>query len=99
MKQAVVLGIESTAHTFGAGIAASENNRRKILANQSAKFPTIAGKGYLPRELAEHHAEKYSSVVQAALQEAGVSPSQLSAIRMPLLIILCLHILRSSTFL
>jgi len=74
-----VLGIESTAHTFGIGIARSTKGKREILANQLAKFPTT-GKGYLPRELAEHHAEKYSSLVSAALQEAKISFSDLSAI-------------------
>jgi tRNA A37 threonylcarbamoyltransferase TsaD len=48
----ICLGIESSAHTFGAAIVDSDC---KILANERHTHTTQSG-GLIPRELAEHHA-------------------------------------------
>ncbi|NPA22073.1 MAG: tRNA (adenosine(37)-N6)-threonylcarbamoyltransferase complex transferase subunit TsaD [Candidatus Micrarchaeota archaeon] len=59
-----VLGIESTAHTLGIGIF--DNG---IKANV---WDTFEGP-YLPRDLAEHHAQVFPQVLEKALKEAGLS--------------------------
>lgn len=70
-----VLGIESTAHTFGAGIVDEE----KVLANQKDMFEPEEG-GIHPREAAEHHYQHARTQVKNALAEAGLEPGQLDGI-------------------
>jgi len=65
----ICLGIESTAHTFGAGIVSSEG---RILANVKKVFTTETG-GMIPQEVAKHHEEVCDSVVEEAMQNAKVS--------------------------
>lgn len=65
----ICLGIESTAHTFGAGIV---NEKGKILANAKSVFVPEPGKGIVPREAADHHAEVCGAVIKRALSEADV---------------------------
>ena len=48
----VILGIESTAHTFGVGIV----KNKKVLANIKKNYTTEAG-GIIPIEAAKHHNE------------------------------------------
>ncbi|MGM5488373.1 MAG: bifunctional N(6)-L-threonylcarbamoyladenine synthase/serine/threonine protein kinase [Nanobdellota archaeon] len=62
------LGIESTAHTFGAAVIHSE---RQVLSNVSRAFSTEAG-GMLPHEVATHHVTVFDSVIREALATAGV---------------------------
>lgn len=61
------LGIESTAHTFGVGIC----DGRRILSSERAIHVPQSG-GIHPREAAEHHADNAKSVVEQALEKAGV---------------------------
>ncbi len=72
----IVLGIESTAHTFGIGIVEDE----KIIADVRAVFKTEPGKGYVPRELAEHHAKHAKQVLQNALNQAKLSMKEVDVI-------------------
>ncbi len=72
----IVLGIESTAHTFGIGIVEDE----KIVADARAVFKTEPGKGYVPRELAEHHAKHAKQVLQNALNQAKLSIKEVDVI-------------------
>ncbi|MBI2651691.1 bifunctional N(6)-L-threonylcarbamoyladenine synthase/serine/threonine protein kinase [Candidatus Woesearchaeota archaeon] len=65
----ICLGIESTAHTFGIGIA---TNKGKILANALDSFKTKCG-GLIPNELAKHHEKVKNEVLQNALQQANVT--------------------------
>ena len=60
-----VLGIESTAHTFGVGIIEDE----KILANVSDSYTTEVG-GIHPTEAKEHHKKVADKVIQNALDKA-----------------------------
>ncbi len=66
----IVLGIESTAHTFGVGIIDSEE--RKVLSNVRDTFKPPKG-GFVPRDLSEHHAKVCYDVTQKALDEAKLS--------------------------
>ncbi len=65
----LILGVESTAHTFGCGIVSSKG---EILANAKDSF-TSKKHGMIPHEIAEHHKEVAEKVLQEALKEAKVS--------------------------
>jgi len=71
-----VLGIESTAHTFGIGIVDGEG---RILADVKAVYTPKEG-GIHPREAAEHHQQECLGVLRQALDQAHLSPDQLDAI-------------------
>lgn len=64
----IVLGIESTAHTFSASVI----DDKKVLSVSSDMFTTKTG-GLIPREVAGHHAEVCDQVIQSALDKAKVS--------------------------
>lgn len=75
----LVLGIESTAHTFGAGIidssaqsasSASSKNAR-VLSNEYDKYPSTPA-GFIPRKLADHHSNCAKKVLENSLEKAGV---------------------------
>lgn len=64
----ICLGIESTAHTFGVGIADSGG---KILANQRDTYKPKKGWGIIPMDARKHHEEVDEKVMNGALKEAG----------------------------
>ena len=71
-----ILGIESTAHTYGVGII---TDKAKILANQKDMFkPGVAG--IHPRLASEHHAEVSRTVLQNALKEANLTMEDIDLI-------------------
>ncbi|UNQ72619.1 KEOPS complex N(6)-L-threonylcarbamoyladenine synthase Kae1 [Infirmifilum sp. NZ] len=76
----LVLGIESTAHTFGVGIA-SENG--DILANVNRTYVPPSG-GIKPSDAAEHHSKVAVDVLRRALAEAGLSLRDLDAVAVAL---------------
>jgi N6-L-threonylcarbamoyladenine synthase len=63
----IVLGIESTAHTFGVGIVDND----KVLANARDAYATEQG-GIIPFKAQEHHVAVCDVVLKKALQEAGI---------------------------
>jgi len=76
----VVLGIESTAHTFGVGIATEEG---RILANENSVYRPLFG-GIKPSEAAEHHSKVAAEVLGAALRRSGLSLGEIDAIAVAL---------------
>ncbi|RLE57747.1 MAG: bifunctional N(6)-L-threonylcarbamoyladenine synthase/serine/threonine protein kinase [Thermoprotei archaeon] len=78
-RKVTVLGIESTAHTFGVGIATSEG---EILAN--VNYVYTFEKGIHPREAAEHHSSVAHKAVKEALDKAGLSIHEIDAIAIAL---------------
>ncbi|MBI4017042.1 MAG: tRNA (adenosine(37)-N6)-threonylcarbamoyltransferase complex transferase subunit TsaD [Candidatus Aenigmarchaeota archaeon] len=62
------LGIESTAHTFGAGIVSSEG---KILAN--AKDSYSSATGMIPKEVAKHHEQVKEQILADTLKQANIT--------------------------
>jgi len=76
-----LLGIESTAHTFGVGIVDEKLN---ILANVNSTYIPPKGKGIHPREAAIHHSENAAEVINEALKLANVRMKDLSAIAIAL---------------
>jgi N6-L-threonylcarbamoyladenine synthase/protein kinase Bud32 len=69
------LGIESTAHTFGAGVV--EDGR--ILSNIREMYVPEEG-GIHPREAADHHVQVGSDVVQEALSSAGCGETDIDLV-------------------
>ena len=71
----MILGIESTAHTFGIGIV----DNGKVLCNVREMYTTEIG-GIIPMESAKHHAEIADEVWKKALEEAEISEDKIDAI-------------------
>lgn len=71
----MILGIESSAHTFGVGIS----HNKKILANEKKVFTTKKG-GIRPVLAAEHHKKNAEKVIISAIKKAGVKPTNLKGI-------------------
>ncbi|MFC1710899.1 hypothetical protein ACFLZJ_01965 [Nanoarchaeota archaeon] len=63
----IILGIESTAHTFGIGIVKD----KKVLANIKDTYTTKKG-GIIPIDAAKHHSKVNSEVYSRALKKAGI---------------------------
>jgi N6-L-threonylcarbamoyladenine synthase len=71
-----ILGIESTAHTFGIGIITSKG---KVLANERDTLKVLDG-GFLPRDAAEHHYVLAVSMLESALKKANLKLKDVSLI-------------------
>lgn len=61
----LVLGIESTAHTFGVGACTYDGD---IVYNRSSTYITTVG-GIHPREAARHHADVAPGLIHSALED------------------------------
>ena len=70
-----ILGIESTAHTFGVGVV----KNGKILANVKDTYTTEKG-GIIPLDAAKHHEQKKKEIYEEALKIAGVKEGDIDAI-------------------
>ncbi|RME78458.1 bifunctional N(6)-L-threonylcarbamoyladenine synthase/serine/threonine protein kinase [Candidatus Woesearchaeota archaeon] len=64
----IVLGIESTAHTFGVSVI----REKQVLSNERKAFTTQEG-GMIPAKVAQHHVQWCDTVVKNALEKAGVT--------------------------
>ena len=71
----MILGIESTAHTFGIGIV----SKGKVLANIRESYTTEKG-GIIPMDAAKHHEKVAESVFNNALKEAEIDRKDIKAI-------------------
>ncbi len=76
----VVLGIESTAHTFGVGIATDKGD---ILANVNDTYVPVGG-GIKPTEAAEHHSKVAVDILKRALKEAGIGFDRIDGVAVAL---------------
>ena len=72
---ATILGIESTAHTFGIGIVKDG----KILANKKHTYTTEKG-GIIPIDAAKHHEIHKHELYFEAVTEANIDEKQIDAI-------------------
>lgn len=71
----ICLGIESTAHTLGVGIAKD----KKILSNEKSMYvPKFTG--IHPRKAADHHSEKFQEVLSNSLSSAKLPASKIGLI-------------------
>ena len=71
----IVLGIESSAHTLGAGIVEDG----KVLSNEKIMYP-IGTAGIIPAKAAEQHASNAGAVISEALAKAGLSSKELEGV-------------------
>ncbi|MDE1845835.1 MAG: tRNA (adenosine(37)-N6)-threonylcarbamoyltransferase complex transferase subunit TsaD [Candidatus Micrarchaeota archaeon] len=70
-----VLGIESSAHTFGVGIVEDG----KVIANEKMMFK-VTNKGMIPGKVAETHVKNAAKVVSLALKSAGVRIGEIDGV-------------------
>ncbi|MCL4411505.1 tRNA (adenosine(37)-N6)-threonylcarbamoyltransferase complex transferase subunit TsaD [Candidatus Marsarchaeota archaeon] len=70
-----VLGIESSAHTFGAGVV--ENGA--VLSNAKAMY-NITSAGMIPSRAAELHSRNAAKTVRSAMRQAGLGFDDINAI-------------------
>ncbi len=71
-----IVGIESTAHTFGIGFL---NMRGKILSNVRDSYTTTEG-GMIPLEVRMHHARVSDNVFIKAMKKAGVKEEDIECV-------------------
>jgi len=71
----MILGIESTAHTFGIALV----DKGKILCNIKDMYTTEKG-GIIPMESAKHHRKVADILYKKALEEAGINEEKIRAI-------------------
>jgi len=71
----IIIGIESTAHTFGIGIVKDG----KILANTHRSYTTEKG-GIIPLEAAKHHNQIKDDVYIESLKQSKIKESEIDAI-------------------
>src|SRR3989344_2313163 len=76
IKPKLCLGIESTAHTFGAAVLSFNG---KVLSNERILYRTEKG-GMIPGKVADHHVEHCKSIIEAALQKANVGMKDINLI-------------------
>ncbi|MEM4267991.1 MAG: bifunctional N(6)-L-threonylcarbamoyladenine synthase/serine/threonine protein kinase [Candidatus Woesearchaeota archaeon] len=69
------LGIESTAHTFGAAVVTDS----KVLSNEKDSYSTDKG-GIIPSEAAEHHVQVCDRIISASLKKANKSITDIDLI-------------------
>ena len=71
----MILGIESTAHTFGVAVV----NNGKVLSNIKNMYTTEKG-GIIPVDSAKHHREVCDKLYSEALEKAGIKEDQINAV-------------------
>lgn len=81
-KPLLALGCEGSANKLGIGIIEHDpaTGASRILANIRHTFVSPPGTGFLPKDTARHHRAFFARLARAALDEAGVTPSQLACI-------------------
>ena len=70
-----VIGIESSAHTFGVGII----DNGHVLANVKLMYP-ISGKGMIPMRVADFHTKGIGKLLHESFKTAGISIGSIDAI-------------------
>jgi glycoprotease/Kae1 family metallohydrolase len=71
----LVMGIESSAHTFGVGIV----KNGKVLANEKIMYD-VGTKGIIPSKVAEFHFKNAGKVLRRAVKGAGISIYEIEGI-------------------
>ncbi len=73
----IVLGIESTAHTFGVAVLKG----KQVLANEKDAYVTEEGEGgMVPVKVAEHHIDVCDIVFKRALDKAKIKPKDIDLV-------------------
>ncbi|KAK6188115.1 hypothetical protein SNE40_004366 [Patella caerulea] len=72
----IAIGFEGSANKLGIGIIQDG----VVLSNPRHTYITPPGEGFLPRDTAKHHREHALDILQAALQEAKITPEQIDVV-------------------
>lgn len=70
------LGLEGTAHSFGAGVVSSEG---EVLSNIWHMLSPVEG-GIHPREASRHHSDMGPGIIKRSLEDAGVNHSDIQLV-------------------
>jgi glycoprotease/Kae1 family metallohydrolase len=86
----ICLGIESTAHTFGASVIKhtytnkknpeQKNKQKTTILSNVKKTYTDPDSGMIPHKVSEHHVQNVQQIVQDALTKANISINQITLI-------------------
>lgn len=71
----IVIGIESTAHTFGVSVTRG----KKVLSNEKDAYSTKTG-GMIPSKVADHHVEVFDEIFKKALKKAGITANDIDLV-------------------
>jgi len=82
-KELLILGIESTSHTFGAGLIEYDGGEARILANINQQYKPLKG-GIHPREAALHHTRVAPQILSRVFRETSVGLRDVDAIAVAL---------------
>ncbi|ADL18997.1 Putative O-sialoglycoprotein endopeptidase [Acidilobus saccharovorans 345-15] len=82
-SEVIVLGIESTAHTFGVGASRWTSAGPELLKDARRNYVPKQG-GILPREVAQFFSQVAAEVVEEALSVNSLTPRDLDAIAVAL---------------
>src|SRR5436190_14053283 len=63
----ICLGVESTAHTFGASMVDDDD---RVITNVNSTYRPPAGVGIHPRKASEHHAAVSDSIIGKAIRSS-----------------------------
>ncbi len=77
MDNLIAIGFEISAHKVAFGIVDSHAN---ILSNQRATYKPEIGKGVIPRDAADHHAEVMPTLLRKALDQAKLDPQEIDLV-------------------
>jgi len=72
----VIIGVESTAHTFSLGLVSGG----RVLGQVGKTYVPPAGRGIHPREAAEHHAKAAPQLFRKLIEEFNVSLGDVEAV-------------------
>jgi bifunctional N6-L-threonylcarbamoyladenine synthase / protein kinase Bud32 len=73
----ICLGIESTAHTFGAGVC---DGKGRVLSSERDTYKPKAGWGIVPMDARKHHEEVAPGVMARALKSAGLDDKDIDMV-------------------
>jgi N6-L-threonylcarbamoyladenine synthase len=73
----ISLGIEGTAHTFGIGIVSEDG---KVWTDERGVYTPPEGKGIIPSEARKHHEEVSKTILERAINYAGISFDEIDII-------------------
>ena len=77
----ICLGIESTAHTFGAAVVeARDEDSFRIISEAKDIYKAPLGSGIHPREASRHHVDVGAEVVKTAVYGSGLEMSEIDFI-------------------
>ena len=74
------LGVESTAHTFSCAVISKQGKKIEMLSDVKKIYRPPEGEGIHPREASRHHIENSATVLRDAINESGITISDLELV-------------------